>query len=88
MRQAIRDERRIEFAIEGHRFFDVRRWKIAEQTDNQMMAGMEVRLKFDGGKSYTRFNVRQRVFRKAMYFWPIPYGETSKSPNLIQNPNY
>lgn len=88
MRQAIRDERRIEFAIEGHRFFDVRRWKIAEQTDNQMMAGMEVRLKPDGGKSYTRFNVRQRVFRKAMYFWPIPYGETSKSPNLIQNPNY
>jgi hypothetical protein len=33
MRQAIRDENRIEFAIEGHRFFDVRRWKIAEQTD-------------------------------------------------------
>ena len=53
-----------------------------------MMTGMEVRLTADGGKSYTRFNVRQRVFRKAMYFWPIPYKETSKSPNLIQNPNY
>ncbi|GAB6121950.1 RagB/SusD family nutrient uptake outer membrane protein [Dysgonomonas termitidis] len=88
MRQAIRDERRIEFAIEGHRFFDVRRWKIAEQTDSQMMTGMEVRLTPEGGKSYTRFNVRQRIFRKAMYFWPIPYAETSKSPNLIQNPNY
>jgi hypothetical protein len=88
MRQAIQDERRIEFAIEGHRFFDVRRWKIAEQTDNRMMTGMEVRLKPEGGKSYTRFNVRQRVFRKAMYFWPIPYSETSKSPDLKQNPNY
>jgi hypothetical protein len=88
MREAIRNERRIEFAIEGFRFWDVRRWKIVEQTDNQMMTGMEVRLKADGGKSYTRFNVRQRVFRKAMYFWPIPYSETAKSPNLIQNPNY
>ncbi len=88
MRETIRNERRIEFAIEGMRFFDVRRWKIAEQTDNQMMTGMEVQLKTDGSKSYKRFDVRQRSFRKAMYFWPIPYSETSKSTNLIQNPNY
>ncbi|MDR0824047.1 MAG: RagB/SusD family nutrient uptake outer membrane protein [Prevotella sp.] len=88
MRAAIRNERRIEFAIEGLRFWDVRRWKIAEETDNKMMTGMEVKLKTDGTKSYTRFDVRQRVFRKAMYFWPIPYRETIKSPNLIQNPNY
>lgn len=88
MREAIRNERRIEFAFEGMRFFDVRRWKIAEQTDNQMMTGMEIQLKANGGKSYTRFDVRQRAFRKAMYFWPIPYSETSKAPTLIQNPNY
>ena len=33
MREAIRAERRIELAFEGHRFWDVRRWKIAEQTE-------------------------------------------------------
>lgn len=88
MRKAIQDEKRIEFAIEGQRFWDVRRWKIADQTENQQMTGMEPRITTDGGRAYERFNVRKRVFRKAMYFWPIPYKETIKSPGLIQNPNY
>lgn len=87
MRKAIRLERRIELAIEGYRFWDVRRWKIAEQTENEMMKGMEIRSDV-GGKKYLQFNVRKRIFRQAMYFWPIPYGETTKLPNLIQNPHY
>lgn len=87
MRDAIRLERRIELAIEGYRFWDVRRWKIAEQTENEMMKGMEIRSNA-GVKKYTTFDVRKRVFRQAMYFWPIPYGETTKLPNLIQNPYY
>ena len=87
MRTVIRDERRIEFAIEGFRFWDVRRWMIAEDTDNKTMTGMEVR-KVGTQKTYTRFNVRQHIFRKAMYFWPIPNKEVSKSPSLIQNPYY
>ncbi|MDR2449801.1 MAG: RagB/SusD family nutrient uptake outer membrane protein, partial [Prevotellaceae bacterium] len=45
MREIIRNERRIELAFEGHRFFDVRRWMIAPQTDSKMMTGMEVQLK-------------------------------------------
>lgn len=88
MRQAIRDEKRIEFAFEGHRFWDVRRWKIANETENKQMTGMEPTMTVDGGRTYKRFNVRTRVFRKAMYFWPIPYKETIKSPGLIQNPDY
>jgi len=87
MRTAIRDERRIEFAIESFRFWDVRRWMIAEDTDNKTMTGMEVR-KVGTQKTYKRFNVRQHIFRKAMYFWPIPNKEVSKSPSLIQNPYY
>lgn len=88
MRKAIQDEKRIEFAIEGHRFWDVRRWKIADETDNQQMTGLEPRKTADGGRSYKSFDVRKRIFRKAMYFWPIPYKETIKLPELIQNPNY
>jgi hypothetical protein len=87
MQEAIRAERRIELAFEGHRFFDVRRWMIAPQTDSQIMTGMEVRMVGEK-KTYTRFNVRQHIWRPAMYFWPIPYKETSKSPNLVQNPYY
>jgi hypothetical protein len=87
MRQAIRNERRIELAFEGSRFWDVRRWMIVEETETQMMTGMEVR-KVGNEKTYTWFDIRPHVFRKAMYFWPIPYKETAKSPELIQNPYY
>jgi hypothetical protein len=87
MRDFIRNERRIELAFEGHRFFDVRRWMIAEETDNKNATGMEVTRNGDA-ISFKTFVVRKRTFRKAMYFWPIPYGETAKSSELLQNPYY
>ncbi len=86
MRSVIRRERRLELAFEGFRFFDVRRWLIAEQTDNIMLHGMEV----DRGATvvYKPFNVRKHNFTKAMYLWPIPLSELAKAPSLIQNPGY
>jgi hypothetical protein len=88
MREAIRNERRIELAFEGFRFFDVRRWKIASQTEDVMMTGMEIRLNSENKKVYKKFNVRQHVWRPAMYFWPIPYKEVVKAADLMQNPFY
>lgn len=87
MRLAIQNERRIELAFEEHRFWDVRRWKIAEQTDNIQTTGMEVN-RNGNAVTYTIFNVRKRNFRPAMYLWPIPQSEVAKSPELIQNPGY
>lgn len=88
MEEAIRLERRLDLAFEGHRFFDVRRWMIAEDTDNQMMHGIEITRNSDGTKSWREIDARQHVFRKAMYFYPIPYEETVKSVDLLQNPYY
>ncbi|NLJ19685.1 MAG: RagB/SusD family nutrient uptake outer membrane protein [Bacteroidales bacterium] len=88
MREAIRLERRIELAFEGFRFFDVRRWKIAEQTDNKTMHGLEITVNADGTKSSSEFEVAKHIFRPAMYFWPIPYDEVTKSNSLLQNPFY
>ncbi len=87
MRKAIQHERRIELAFEGHRFFDVRRWMIAEQTENQQMHGMEVR-RNGAQKSFNLFNVRKHQFTRAMYLWPLPLREIAKSPELLQNPLY
>ncbi|MDO6429940.1 RagB/SusD family nutrient uptake outer membrane protein [Flavitalea sp. BT771] len=86
MRAVIQKERRLELAFEGHRFFDVRRWMIAGQTDNLMMHGMEVDR--GPGITYKTFNVRKHNFTKAMYLWPIPLSEIAKSPGLLQNPLY
>jgi hypothetical protein len=87
MRTYIQNERRIELAYEGHRFFDVRRWKIAPQTENIQAMGMEVD---DNGTAvtYNPFNVTKHNFRPAMYLWPFPISETGKSKSLIQNPGY
>ncbi len=87
MRTAIQLERRLELAYEGHRFFDVRRWMIAEQTDNLLMHGMEVK-RNGTAVTYNVFNVRKHNFSKAMYLWPIPLREIAKSPELMQNPLY
>ena len=87
MREAIQNERRIELAFEGFRFFDVRRWMIADKTENKTMHGFEITRTKDGYSGKT-IDVRKHVFRKAEYFWPIPYTEIVKNPELIQNPYY
>jgi hypothetical protein len=86
MRTVIQKERRLELAFEGFRFWDVRRWMIAEQTDNQTMHGMEVDR--GSGVVYKPFPVRKHNFTKAMYLWPLPLSELAKSPELLQNPLY
>jgi hypothetical protein len=88
MRKVIQHERQVELAFEEHRFWDVRRWKIAEQTDAQMMTGMSVKKNTDGTFTYTKVNVRKHNFRAPMYLWPIPQSETAKSTELLQNPGY
>ncbi|MCK7555957.1 RagB/SusD family nutrient uptake outer membrane protein [Chitinophaga sedimenti] len=87
MRAAIQAERRVELGFEGHRFWDVRRWKIAAETENKQMTGMEVR-RNGANVTYTIFPVRKHNFRPAMYLWAIPQSETAKSPELKQNPSW
>jgi hypothetical protein len=86
MRSVIQKERRLELAFEGFRFWDVRRWMIADQTENKTMHGMEV----DRGPGivYKTFPVRKHNFTNAMYLWPLPLSEIAKSPELLQNPLY
>lgn len=85
MREVIHHERRVELAYEGHRFFDVRRWMIADQTENKLMRGLEVD-RGGGTVTYKIFDVRKHNFSKAMYLWPFPQAEIAKSPDLTQNP--
>lgn len=87
MRSWIQNERRIELAYEGHRFWDVRRWKIAQQTENIQSQGMEPN-RNGAAVTFKLFNVTKHNFRPAMYLWPFPLSETGKSPELIQNPGY
>lgn len=90
MRQQIRTERRIELTMEHLRYFDTRRWKIAEQTDGGAFYGMNV----EAGTSNTdmaffkRTKFETRVFRKSFYLFPIPQTEIQRNINLVQNPGW
>lgn len=87
MRQRIRNERRVEFAFEEHRFWDVRRWKILDQTD-RVVSGMEPIVK-DGGKfDYERFVVRTtNVWQNKYLLFPIPIQDASIVPDFGNNQN-
>lgn len=86
-RQAIRKERRVELAFEYHRYFDTRRWKIAEQTDGGPMYGMDVNATTTADFS-KRVVFETRVFLKKNYLWNILQNELSKDKNLVENPGW
>ena len=85
MRQKIRQERRIELCFENHRFWDVRRWMIAEEVDNGPVH--RVTVDNDGNITYPVF--QNRVFNKEKhYLFPIPQTEIDKNKALKQNPGW
>lgn len=83
MRDLIRNERRIELAFEEHRFWDIRRWKIAGQVMSAPITGMKIT---NGTPlTYQVVTVANPVFQNRLYHMPIPYDEMLKNPKLIQN---
>lgn len=83
MSDLIRNERRIELAFEEHRFWDIRRWKIAGQVMNAPITGMKIT---NGTPlTYQIVTVANAVFPNRLYHMPIPYDEISKNQKLVQN---
>ncbi len=89
MRVFIRNERRIEMAFEEQRFWDIRRWKIAESVLNGSLHGMKITKAADGGLTYERVAIQTVSFdARRMYRYPVPLSEVQKTPALGQNPNW
>jgi len=90
MRAVIRNERRVELAFETHRYWDLRRWKIAGQQYNTApLSGMDIQLSSSGQLFYNPISVLKTVFRDPqMYFYPIPYNEVVRDPQMKQNPQW
>jgi len=86
--ERVKSERRVELCFEGHRFWDVRRWKEGEKYFNTTVHGMKITKTGSTTWSYEVFPVENRVFDAKMYTMPIPYSEMQKSTLLIQNKNW
>ena len=86
LRELIRNERRIELAMEGLRIFDIRRWEIAEDVLNGWAHGARFSpTSEDDG--FLRVNLRTFDPGKH-YLWPIPRDERLINSNLTQNPGW
>jgi hypothetical protein len=90
MRDAVRYERRVELAFEEHRFYDVRRWKIADVTENKPAAGVIITKNANGTFSYTpKVALDGRSFTTKLYWLPIPRSEIlASNGQLQQNAGY
>lgn len=92
-RAAIQRERQIELATEGQRYFDVRRWMIADKSgegrQNGYVHGMNVRGESNDKEDFNRIvEASQIVFNRKMYLYPMPDSEMRKTKNLVQNPGW
>lgn len=82
------NERFVELAFEGHRMFDVRRWKKGAQYFKDIKV-MDIRKADDGTLTFTPVTnpawITQRQWQDKYNLWPIPQAEVLKSGHLVQN---
>jgi len=92
LRALVRNERRVEFAFEGLRFFDIQRWKIGSDVMNGAVYGASLGTVDPATGKYTvtgtPLKLETRTFADKNYLWPIPQSEIDIDKNLKQNPGY
>lgn len=88
MREIIRKERQIELALEGSRFHDLRRWKLARSVyNNALVRGWSIDQETTEDYYVIR-NIAQMKYVQKDYLWPLKYDDIINNPNLIQNPGW
>lgn len=84
MRDIIRRERLNELAFEGARFWDLKRWKLAETYLNRPIRGLNIR-----GETTEEFYRETEIFpmtySKKDYLWPIKQSVLLTNRKLVQN---
>ncbi len=82
---AIEQERIVELVAEGHRGFDLRRWRAIERVWGAPYTDGVWRIDTHGANQQRYFqNSSERTYEQA-YIFRIPPGERDRNPNLTQN---
>lgn len=87
-RTKVRNERRVELALEGHRFYDIRRWKIAGNDEVRNLYGVKITKGGDDTFSFEKVLIQKTYWANKMYLFPYPQNELYMNPNLEQNPEW
>lgn len=83
LRKLIRKERRLELAFEDHRFYDVRRWRIGQETQATLHG-----VRFISPTEFKISKTDTRTWDDRLYLYPIPHSEIIRSSALTQNKGY
>lgn len=88
LRSIIQQERMIELAFEGQRYWDLLRWKRAVQEFNDNVQGWNI--KGDDEASYYQIRTihLQNFISPRDYFWPLSETSLIRNTNLVQNPGW
>ncbi|MBF9251784.1 RagB/SusD family nutrient uptake outer membrane protein [Pontibacter sp. 172403-2] len=93
MRKAIHHERRVELCFENKRFYDIIRWKVAEDVMNKERHGMKITNSSPADNKgvwiYEPVPLNHpHVFTQKMYLNPVPQAVIDQNPEIVQNPGY
>lgn len=88
LREIIQRERSIELMFEGSRFWDLRRWKTANQVLNQKLHGWNYEGETPAEYYTSRTLYLQKFVAPRDYFWPIHANDLVVNPKLVQNPGW
>lgn len=90
-REKLRNERSSEMAFEVQRYWDLRRWRTADQVLTHRFQGLQIILHAATMKYYfIPFDCESftRAFKPEMYYNPITSSRIDNNPKLIENPLY
>ena len=92
-REQIRHERKVELAFEGHRYWDLRRWRIATSVIPVNRSGLRYVLDYNTRKYKVMIlknydGVAAPIFDEKNYYMPITATRISNNPSLVENPGY
>lgn len=90
--EAIRHERTVELVFEDHRYWDLRRWRIAHEfLDGLRGKGLEYTYHYDVDQYDFHLKVAEagtRTFQQRHYYLPLGVDRIADNPNFIENPGY
>ena len=88
----IQNERQVELFFEDQRYWDLRRWRIAKETLDQVrLKGLRYDYNWDTKKYKIRLKNGDgvvRVFQDRNYYFPLGVDRIADNPNFVENPGY
>jgi hypothetical protein len=93
-RELIRHERKVELAFETHRWWDLKRWRIAVEEISKTFSGIYTFYDVNSGKFMIEMNNNAdggslASFKEKHYYFPITPARLANNPNLApENPGY